>query len=150
MVFVRKITKHFRKDNDNMMTTYEEYLGMERTLTFEDMQDIHSQMTADVGTDADAVEIYGELIDASTKYADMRARWLMLDREKKTETDSRRTSCHDSVIIKFNMLARYVRMQGKDAGWRDRLGDEKENPYNRKRIGDFACYLVFINSLNAR
>jgi len=48
------------------------------------------------------------------------------------------------------MLARYVKMQGKAAQWRDCLGDEKENPYNRKRIGDFACYLVFINSINAR
>lgn len=133
-----------------MITTYEEYLDMEKTLTFEDMQDIHSQMIADVGTDADAVEIYVELIDASTKYADMRAKWLMLDREKRIEIDSRRTSCHDSVIVKFNMLARYVRMQGRDAQWRDRLGDENENPYNRKRVGDFACYLVFINSLNAR
>lgn len=133
-----------------MTTTYEEYLGMERTLTFEDMQDIHSQMIADVGTDADAVQIYEDLIKASTKYADMRAQWLMLDREKKIEINSRRTSCHDSVIVNFNMLARYVGMQGKDAQWRDRLGDEEENPYNRKRIGDFACYLVFINSLNAR
>ena len=133
-----------------MITTYKEYLDTERSLTFEDMQDIHSQIIADVGTDADANEIYEELIDASTKYAGMRSEWLRLDREKKMEIDSRRTSCHDSVIIKCNMLARYVRMQGKDAKWRDSLGDEKENPYNRKRIGDFACYLVFINSLNAR
>lgn len=143
-------SKHFRKDNDDMITTYEEYLNMERTLTIEDMQDIHHQMIADIGTDADAVEIYEELIDTSTKYADMRAKWLTLDRAKKMEIDSRRTSCHNSVIVKFNMLAKYVRMKGRDAGWRDRLGDEKENPYNRKRIGDFACYLVFINSLNAR
>lgn len=140
----------YRKDNDNMITTYKEYLDTERNLTFEDMQDIHSQMIADVGTDADAIEIYEELIDSSTKYANMRSEWLMLDREKKMEIDSRRTSCHDSVIVKFNMLARYVKMQGKDAQWRGRLGDEKEIPYNRKRIGDFACYLVFINSLNAR
>lgn len=107
-------------------------------------------MIADIGTDADAVEIYEGLIETSTTYVGMRAKWLTLDRAKKMEIDSRRTSCHDSVIVKFNMLAKYVRMQGKDAGWRDRLGDEKENPYSRKRIGDFACYLVFINSLNAR
>ena len=25
-----------------------------------------------------------------------------------------------------------------------------DDPYNRKVIGDFACYLVFINSVNAR
>lgn len=41
-------------------------------------------------------------------------------------------------------------MQGKPAGWRDVLGDEQENPGCRKRIGDFACYLVFVNALLAR
>ena len=41
-------------------------------------------------------------------------------------------------------------MQGKEAGWRDLLGYEEESTYNRKQIGDFASYLVFINCLNAR
>lgn len=36
------------------------------------------------------------------------------------------------------------------ASWRDALGDEKENKYGRKTIGDFACYLVFMNSICAR
>lgn len=42
------------------------------------------------------------------------------------ERDSGRTACHDSVIIKFNMLARYLKMQGRDTGWRDKLGYEVE------------------------
>lgn len=41
-------------------------------------------------------------------------------------------------------------MQGKDTSWREKLGYEKEDVYNRKVIGDFACYIVFVNSLNAR
>lgn len=133
-----------------MITTFEEYLNMKRSLTFEEMCNIHRQIVADVGKDADAKEIYGELVAASAKYAAIRAEWLLLSREEKSERDSRRTSCHDSVIIKFNMLARYVKMQGKEAGWRDCLGYEEENPYNRKRIGDMACYIAFVNSLNAR
>lgn len=36
------------------------------------------------------------------------------------------------------------------ASWRDARGDEKENKYGRKTIGDFACYLVFMNSICAR
>ncbi|MCI9006318.1 MAG: hypothetical protein HFH39_14085 [Lachnospiraceae bacterium] len=133
-----------------MITTYEEYLHTERSLTLEKMQDIHSKMISDIGTDADAIEIYGELMDTVTKYAAIRTEWPLLNREEKTGRDSRRTSCHDSVIVKFNMLARYARMQGKDANWRDCLGYEEDNPYNRKRIGDFACYLAFVNGLNAR
>lgn len=133
-----------------MMTTYGEYLNMERRLAFTEMRDIHSQMLADIGTDADAKEMYEELTAAATKYAGIRAEWLLLSREEKAERDGRRTSCHDSLIVKFNMLARYLKMQGKAATWRDCLGDGKENPNNRKRIGDFACYIVFVNSLNAR
>ena len=30
------------------------------------------------------------------------------------------------------------------------LGYEEDNPYNRKAIGDFACYLAFVNGINAR
>lgn len=133
-----------------MITTYEEYLDTRKSLSFEEMQKIHSQMLADIGTDADAGEIYGELVAAAAKYADIRAKWLLLGREEKAETDSRRTSCHDSVIVKCNMLARHVRMQGGEAAWRECLGDEEGDLYNRKRIGDMACYLAFVNGLNAR
>jgi len=47
-----------------MTATYEEYLNTERSLTFKEMQNIHSQMLADIGRDADAGEIYKELTAA--------------------------------------------------------------------------------------
>lgn len=133
-----------------LKVTYKEYLNTECSITFEEMQEMHSQMIADVGTDVDVAELYQDLISAAVKYATIRAEWLLLDREQKMECDARRTSSHDSFIIKCNMLARYIKMLGKEAEWRECLGDDKENPYNRKRIGDFACYLAFMNSLNAR
>ena len=70
--------------------------------------------------------------------------------EEKMDKDSSRTSCHNSLIVKFNQLARYLKSQGRAAVWRDTLGYEEDNKYFRKRIGDFACYLVFVNSLLAR
>ena len=75
---------------------------------------------------------------------------MRFSREEKMETDSLRTSHHDSLIIHFNMLARYLRMQGKEAAWRDQLGYEEDDRYNRKKIGDFGCYIVFVNSLGVR
>lgn len=54
------------------------------------------------------------------------------------------------MITHFNMLARYLKQQGKAAPWRDALGYEKDEPCNRKAIGDFACYLAFVNGINAR
>lgn len=130
--------------------TYEDYLSTERSLTFKEMQEIHGQMLAEIASDADAKEIYNGLAATDAKYAAVRAEWPTLGREEKAGRDSRRTSLHDSVIVKFNMLARYLKKQGKDAGWRDCLGDEKGNPYDRKRFGDMACYVAFVSGLNAR
>ena len=94
--------------------------------------------------------MYEELIAVATRYAAIRAGWQQLSREEKMDRDSSRTFCHYSVITHFNMLARYLKMQGKPAKWRDQLEYEEDDKYFRKTIGDFECYLVFINSLCAR
>lgn len=133
-----------------MINTYEEYLNTEKHLALEDMHQLHQTIISEINTDEDALELYKDLIKTAVKYAVIRAEWLSLEREQKMERDSSRTSCHNSLIIKFNMLSRYMKMQGKDAAWRDTLGYEEDDPYNRKRIGDFACYLAFVNGLNAR
>lgn len=133
-----------------MVCTYEEYLKQPKAITFEKMQTIHTEMIAEIGTDVDALELYDELIKIATRYATIRANWLLLSREKKSEQDSGRTSCHNSVIIHFNMLARYLKQQGKTAAWRDEPSYEEDDPNNRKAIGDFACYLAFVNVINAR
>ena len=132
------------------MYAFEEYLTEPKAITFNEMQDLHSEMLSEIGNDADAVELYEDLIDTALKYAEIRARWMRLSREEKMDIDPLRTSHHDSLITHFNMLARYLRMQGKKAAWRDRLGNEEDDRFNRKTIGDFGCYIVFVNSLCAR
>ena len=121
-----------------------------KAIIFEKMQMIHAEMLAELGADMEALELYNELMKVATRYAAIRANWLLLSREEKNEQDSGRTSCHNSVIIHFNMLARYLKQQGNTAAWRDKLGYEEDDPYNRKAIGDFACYLAFVNGVNAR
>ncbi|MDO5139220.1 MAG: hypothetical protein Q4D71_12285, partial [Oscillospiraceae bacterium] len=71
-------------------------------------------------------------------------------REEKMEKDPLRTALHNDVIIKTNMLARYLRKAGKPALWRNELGDEEADSMCRKVIGDFACYLAFVSGLCAR
>lgn len=132
-----------------MVCTYEEYLKRPKAITFAKMQTIHTEMIAEIGTDVDALELYDELIKIATRYATIRANWLLFSREEKNEQDSGRTSCHNSVITHFNMLACYLKQQGKTAAWRNELGYEEDDPYNRKAIGDFACYLAFVNGINA-
>lgn len=133
-----------------MMNTFDNYLNEPYALDFDQMKNLHRELLDEIGKDPDAVELYEELIDVVTKYASIRAKWLRMSREEKMDTDSLRTSHHNSVIIHFNMLARYLRMQGKKAAWRNQLGDDEDNRYYRKTIGDFGCYIVFVNSICAR
>lgn len=133
-----------------MLASYERYLHESKRLTVEQMREIHEQILGEIADDTEGREIYNELICAATKYASFRAEWLLWDRITKIEKDESRTSCHNSLIVKFDMLARHLKSQKKEATWRDILGYEKDDRYNRKAIGDFACYLVFINSINAR
>lgn len=133
-----------------MVQIYEEYLPMPMSLSLEEMGNLHKEIADEVGNDEDALELYGEIIGTAARYMEFRSRWNLWRWEERGEKDSNRTSCHDSLITKFNMLARYLRSQGKPASWRDVLGDVEEDPNIRKRIGDFGCYLAFVSGLNGR
>ncbi|MCM1416923.1 MAG: hypothetical protein NC430_13495 [bacterium] len=133
-----------------MFSTYEDYRSQPMCLTLDEMTALHREMAEEAGGDSDAMELYGELLAAAVKYFDSRAHWPLWSQQEKAENDKTRSLRHDKVIIAFNQLARYLRMQGNAAAWREALGEEKEDPNCRKRIGDFACYLVFVESLNAR
>lgn len=133
-----------------MISTYDDYLPMPLSLSLDEMAALHREIAEEAGNDSDALELYEELITAATRYMSFRSNWLLWNREQKAENDPARTSCHNMVIVKFNQLARYLKMQGKAAAWREKLGEENDNSNFRKRLGDFACYLVLVNSLLAR
>ena len=132
------------------INTFDDYLNEPCALHFDPMKRFHQEMIDEIGMDPKAVELYDDLVSEAGKYAAIRASWQQMSREEKMEKDSLRTSIHNSVIIHFNMLARYLRMQGKKAEWRDRLGYEEDNKFYRKAIGDFGCYIVFVNSICSR
>ncbi len=133
-----------------MANTYEDYLETPKSLTFEQMKELHKELLAEIENDTIGQELYEELIGEAIAYAKIRAEWMHIERSQKMEQDSFRTSCHNSVITHFNMMARYLKTKGKPAKWRDALGYEENDRYFRKTIGDFGCYLVFIDSLCAR
>ena len=116
------------------------YEKMELSIPLERMVKLHTQMLEEIE----------ELIKQANRYAQFRSNWILWSREEKMEHDANRTSCHDSLIVKFNQLAKFLQMIGKETQWRKELGFIEDDPYNRKRIGDFACYIVFVNSLCAR
>lgn len=133
-----------------MISTYDDYLPMPMSLSLEEMASLHRELVNEIGNDSDSLELFEELITTATRYMVFRSNWLLWSKEEKMDKDSGRTSCHNSLIVKFNHLARYLKTQGKAAAWRDTLGYEEHDKYFRKRIGDFACYLVFVNSVLAR
>ena len=138
------------KDVKDFMNTYSEYLNNELSLSFDEMLQIHNEMLAEIGSEETALELYEDLIAQATKYADYRANWSLWSTDRKTEQDASRSKCHNALIDCFNILERYLKTLGKDAIWRTTLGSIEENPRYRMRIGDFACFLVFINSINSR
>lgn len=135
-----------------MYYCYEDYLSQDKVIDFERMRIIHENITKEIASvsNDDAVELYDELLEKAIEYAALRARWNNMTMEEKAEADSGRTMKHNSLIVKFNQLARFLRMQGKPATWRDELGYEDEDKMNRKKIGDMGCYLAFVHAINAR
>ncbi|MCD7819631.1 MAG: hypothetical protein LUH07_11360 [Lachnospiraceae bacterium] len=129
--------------------TYRDYLAEPEAISIEKMEEIHLQMTKEIENDPDAMELYEDLIIAATKYAHTRSVWPTMDRGEKMEKDSKRTSEHDSVIIRINALSRYLQSTGSQAEWRAMLECETDG-YERKVIGDFVCYLAFICGIGAR
>ena len=95
------------------INTFDDYLNEPCALHFDQMKRFHQEMIDEIGMDPKAVELYDDLVSEAGKYAAIRASWQQMSREEKMEKDSLRTSIHNSVIIHFNMLARYLRMQGK-------------------------------------
>lgn len=133
-----------------MICSYDGYLENECILTLEDARSMHKSMFDEIGKDEDAMELYEELLGKAIEYFTIRSKWTIMTVEEKLDCDSGRTMKHDSLIVKFNQLAKYLRMQGKTALWRDELGYEKDDKVNRKRIGDMGCYIAFIHAINAR
>ena len=132
-----------------MYSGYLGYLDTQNHLNMDEMHKIHNDILKSI-IDEDSKELYEDLVKQCTKYAEYRINWLLYNREEKINKDSYRSSCHDTLIIKFDILSRYIKSLGISTDWREELGDVKLNPLNRKKIGDFACYIAFINGLNAR
>lgn len=133
-----------------MYSFKEDYEPSKYSLTFDEMREIHEEMLSEIGNNEDAMEIYEELVEKARNYVIYRQNWTFDSFEEKMNKDSSRTSCHDSMIVKFNMLERILKMNGKEAAWREKLGRTEEDPDYRKRIGDMACYIIFVYAICSR
>jgi RNAse (barnase) inhibitor barstar len=129
------------------MYTYKQYKKNFNILLVEEAEEIYEKMVAEIDfNDSDVKELWDVLIKDVLEYAAIRSKWSTFTKEEHMdrEKDLVRTGKHNIVISSFNVLSRYLEKIGKDIKWREQLGEE------RKRIGDFACYIAFIFGLNAR
>ena len=113
-------------------------------LTMEEALSIYQAIIdAHNNRDEDAVYLLDNLIRKSVRYANIRAEWDLKSREEKMEEDSGRTIAHDVLISAVNMIARYQKEEGSK--WLELLGKD-----DRKRIGDFGCYIALFQGLRSR
>lgn len=129
------------------MYSYEEYRKNYDSLSLEEMEAIVVSIQEVVHSHIeDCAELYDDVVCGAVKYANERAKWnTEYDICTRMEKDRTRTALHDGFISDLNILTRYVSKEyGCDISWMEKLQN------NRKRVGDFACYIAFVYGLNAR
>ena len=130
------------------MNTYEEYLKHPAgyVLTIEDALRIYTAMTESFRkcTAEDKLEFWEDFAKKACNYAKIRQEWEWMNTEKKMAEDAGRTRTHNACIDALNILARRIASEGIDTSWREELGQE------RKRIGDFACFVAYITGISNR
>lgn len=127
-------------------TTFEEYKQNIDTLSIESFIRLHTAMMTSVRNAINIEEFYNEVWNAAKKYAGIRSTWLDLPLAEKVKADESRTRAHDSFIRKLTILARFLEQTGQDVSWYEELYATE----NRKKIGDFACFMVFVQAINSR
>ncbi len=94
-------------------------------------------------TDDDIVYLLKNIKQTAVRYANIRSGWDFKSSQEKMDADDARTATHDGFIAKLNMMARAQGEAGEE--WQRKLGTD-----DRKRIGDFACYIALFLALDAR
>ena len=80
---------------------------------------------------------------AAINYAKIRMDYYD-DVSERPTLEKQRTLSHNVFIDECNILSRNMLKNGENASWRKELGLE------RKEIGDFACFIALIKSLEVR
>ena len=131
-----------------MINTYEAYLknSVPSTLTMEDALRLYTEMANSIEkcTMEDKMECWNEFLRKAAEYTNIRNQWELMSLEEKMDADPGRTAKHDSFITSINVLSRIAEKEGIDHSWREELGQE------RKRIGDFACFVTYLTGISNR
>ncbi|MGI6117932.1 MAG: hypothetical protein ACOYBC_06030 [Bilifractor sp.] len=115
------------------------------TMLMSEADDIFRQLCTSLqSADKILVSLYTDMITKAVDYAGIRSEWLLLSPEEKKANKEERTLLLDTFIFTINELSGEMESRSIPISWRDRLGSD------RRRIGDWACYLSLFYSLNSR
>lgn len=128
------------------MVTYEKNLKEQDSITIEECEKIYTAIVGQIEANQDgrAEQLFAEMQKCAIVYADIRAKWFNLNLGERAAADADRTRKHDLFIKAKNKLAEYMYENKMSIDWDDELGSR------RKRIGDFACYMVFLIAVSER
>lgn len=125
--------------------SYENYLNTKNAISFDIANQVYAAiLSANPDNDNGLSILLEKMINQATDYAGIRSNWLLLSIQEAARMNLTRSLYHDLFIEAVNNVSDYMYKKGYGNQWRALLGKD------RKRIGDFACYLSYIQSLNAR
>lgn len=128
------------------MVTYENNLKEPDSITIEECEIIYKDIVGQINDKKDgrAEQLFTEMQKCAITYAGIRANWFHLSFSERAAADADRTRKHDLFIKAKDRLAEYMYENKMNIDWDDKLGTQ------RKRIGDFACYMVFLIAVSER
>ena len=85
----------------------------------------------------------------AVRYADIRSRYALYDYQQQLASNVERTQVHNELLDCIENLAVKQQELGEDITWQNEIGLGRTGE-NRKRIGDFACYIAMFLGLSAR
>ena len=129
-----------------MINTYETYLKQPDALKMEDALRIYTEMTECISkcSAEDKMEFWNEFLMNAAEYTNIRNRWETMSLEEKIEQDKSRSLCHEGFMTSLNIISRLAKQEDIDISWWEELGQD------RKRRGDFACFVTYITGISNR
>lgn len=131
------------------MFTYQSYLEENDSITFQHAEEIYTRiLSIATKSDMEFNRLWKIMIENAINYSNMRAKYSLQTLAERSEMfDTSRTTNHNVFMYSLEDVVFYMKEKNWNTDWFDQIGTIKND---RKRFGDFACYLVFIYSLNAR
>ena len=124
---------------------YSDFQNEKGIISFSEAEQIYSNLiNSSNQLDKEFQEEWTTFVLLCVEYASARGKWLTLSREEKLANDESRTVTHNKVIYQLKLLKGLANEQDNDITWFESFNDD------RKRIGDFACYVAYIYSINGR